>query len=53
MAVTTDLSPCSRSVLIAFTFRVTKRHPVNVSFLKKTSAVCYRSTICHAVLESK
>jgi len=35
MAVTTDLSPGSRSVLITFTLRITKRHPVNKSFLKK------------------
>jgi len=35
MAVTMGLSPCSRSVLITFTFRVTKRHPVNISFVKK------------------
>jgi len=27
-------SPCSRSVLITFTVRVTKQHPVNISFLK-------------------
>ena len=35
MAVTTDLNPCSRSGLITFTVRITKRHPVNISFLKK------------------
>ena len=29
MAVTTDLTPSSRSVLITFTVRVIKRHPVN------------------------
>ena len=29
------MSPCSRSVLITFTVRVTKRHPVNISFLKR------------------
>jgi len=41
-------------VLIAFTVRVTKqRHPVNISFLKKTSAGHYRGTIGLAVLESK
>jgi len=38
MADTTDLSPCSRSVLVTFTYRITKRHPVNISFIKKTSA---------------
>jgi len=29
------MGPCSRSVLITFTVRVTKQHPVNISFLKK------------------
>jgi len=53
MAVTMGLSPCSRSVLITFTFRVTKRHPVNISFVKKTSAAHYRGTVGLAVLESK
>ena len=48
MAVSTDLSPCSRSVLFTFTVRVTKRRPVNISFLK-TSAAHYRGTICLAV----
>ena len=33
------------SVLITFTVRVTKQHPVNISFLKKTSAAHYRGTI--------
>jgi len=28
-------SPCSRSMLITFTVRLTKQHPVNISFLKK------------------
>ena len=51
MAVTTDFSPCSRSVLITFTVRVTKRYPVNISFLK-TSAAHYKATVC-LVLESK
>jgi len=54
MAVDTDLSMCSRSVLIMITFRVTKRHPVNKNYLN-TSA--YRFTraleIGLAVLESK
>jgi len=27
--------PCSRSVLITFSVRVTKQHPANISFLKK------------------
>ena len=53
MAVTTDSSPCSRSVDITFTVRVTKQHPVNISFLKKNSAAHYRGTIGLAVLESK
>jgi len=35
------MGPCSRSVLITFTVRVTKQHPVNISFLK-TSAAHYR-----------
>ena len=52
MAVTTDLSPCSRSVLIAFTFRVTKQHHVNISLLQ-ISAAQYRDTIGIAVLEPK
>ena len=43
----------NRSVLITFTVRVTKQHPVNISFLKKTSAAHYRGTIDLAVLESK
>ena len=47
------LSPCSGSMLITYTFRVTKRHPVNISFLKKTSASHYRGTIGLAVIESK
>ena len=34
MTVTTNLSPCSMSVRITFTVRVTKRHPVNISFLE-------------------
>ena len=34
MGVSTDLRLCSRSVLITFTVRVTKQHPVNISFLK-------------------
>ena len=46
------MGPCSRSVLITFTVRVTKQHPVNISF-KKTSAVHYRGTIGLAILESK
>ena len=50
MAVTTDLSPCSRSVIITFTVRVTKQHPVNISFLK-TSAAHYRRTIGIAALK--
>ena len=29
------MGPWSRSVLITFTVRVTKQHPVNISFLKK------------------
>ena len=45
MVVTTELSPCSRSVPITFTVRVTKQHPVNISFLK-TTAVHYRVTKC-------
>ena len=53
MAVTTDLSFCSRSVLTTFTVRVTKQHPVNVSFRKKTSEAHYRGTFDIAVLESK
>ena len=28
------MGPWSRSVLITFTVRVTKQHPVNISFLK-------------------
>ena len=44
MAVTTDSSTCSRSALVAFTFPLTKRHPVNISFLKN-SATRYRVTI--------
>ena len=28
------MGPCSRSVHITFTVRVTKQHPVNISFLK-------------------
>ena len=44
MAVTTDLRACSRSALVAFTFPLTKRHPVNISFLKN-SAARYRGTI--------
>jgi len=48
MAVTT-LSPCSRSVLIAFTFHVTKRHPFNISFLKK---LVQRVIEAHLVLPS-
>ena len=39
MAVTTESSTCSRSVLIAFTFPVTKRHPVNINFQKKVQHV--------------
>jgi len=35
MAVNRDMSLCFRSVLITFTFHVTKQHPVNISFLKK------------------
>ena len=29
------MGPCSRSVLITFTVRVTKQHPVNISYLNK------------------
>jgi len=36
---------CSRSLLITFTVRVTKQHPVNISFLTKTSAAHYRGTM--------
>ena len=53
MAVSTDLSPCSRFVLITFTVRVTKQHPVNLSFLKTTSAAHYRGPIGLVVLKSK
>ena len=53
MAVTKDSSPCSRSVLIGFTVRVTKQHPVNISILKKTCAAHYRGTIGLGMLESK
>jgi len=35
MAVSTDLSPCSRSMLVTCTGHITKQHPVNKSFLKK------------------
>jgi len=35
MAVKAYLSPCSRSLFITFTVRVTKQHHVNISFLKK------------------
>jgi len=34
MAVTKDLSPCFRFVLITVTVRITKQHLVNISFLK-------------------
>ena len=34
MAVFNDMSPCSRSVLITFTVRVTTQHPVNINYLK-------------------
>ena len=46
------MGPCSRSVLITVTVRVTKQHPVNISFLK-SSAAHYKGTIDLAVLESK
>ena len=39
------MGPCSRSVLITCTVRVTKQHPVNISFLKKAYAAHYRGTI--------
>ena len=29
------MGPCSRSVHITFTVRLTKQHPVNISFLEK------------------
>jgi len=53
MTVANDSSPCSRSVLITFTVRVTKQHPVNISFLKDFCATHYRDTIGLVVLESK
>ena len=34
MVVNTDLRPCSMSVLITFTVRVTKQHPVRATFFK-------------------
>ena len=52
MAVTTDLSPCSRSVLVTYTVCVTKQHLVNISFLK-TSTAHFRGTIGLVFLESK
>jgi len=39
-------------VLITFTVRVTKQHPVNISF-PKTIAAHYRGTLGLVVLESK
>ena len=45
------MGPCSRSVLITFTVRVTKHHSVNLSFLTETSATPYRGTIGLAALE--
>ena len=53
MAVSMDLSPCCRSVLITFTVRDTKQHPVIISLLKQTSAAHYRGTLGLAVLELK
>jgi len=53
MAVTMDLGPCSRYVIITVTVRVTKQHTVIISFLKKTTAGHYRGTIGLAALESK
>ena len=47
------MGPCSRSVLITFTVRVTKQRLVNINFLKKTSTAHYRGTIGLVVLESK
>ena len=39
MAVTTDVSLCSRSVLNTFTVRATKQHPVNISFSSTGTSV--------------
>jgi len=38
------MGPCSRSVLITFTVRVTKQYAVNISFLKK---------LAHRIIEAK
>ena len=53
MAVSTVLIPWSMSVFVTCTVRVTKQHPVNISFLNKSSAAHYRGTIGIAFLESK
>jgi len=42
-----------RSVLITFTVRVTKQHPVNIRFSEKLRTSHYRGTIGLDVLESK
>ena len=46
------MGPCSRSVLITLTVRVTKQHSGNISFLKKTIAAHYRGTIGLVVFET-
>ena len=43
------MGPCSRSVFITFTVRVAKKHPVNISFLKK---LVQRSIEAQSILPS-
>ena len=48
------LGPCSRSVLITFTVRVTKQHPVNISFLNnKYIALNRHNRFCRLRIEIK
>jgi len=49
------MGPCSMSMIITFTVRVIKQHPVNiiVKLSQKTGAAHYIGIICIVVLESK
>ena len=47
------MGPCSRSVLITCTVRVTKQHPVNIKSKKLMQRIKEVHSVLDAVLESK